>query len=348
MAFKSPIDIVNRGLQRVGSPLIATFQDNTKQAAQSGFVYDKVRLAELERSTWRFATYRSTLRALTATTLRMIPPLYNDAATYAVGSVVQDTLGIYWVAMVANTGNGFNGPGTVQTGQPNNWTQYFGPISGDLYSTTVIYSAGELVYTVVDEADVWYISVVNNNQNNAVGTAGVWTPLSATDLPITILGPAGPNVSNNNLERNVFMLPNGFLRLAAPDPRVGSGSTPATSGGLKVLDWQFEQNYFVTKAPGPLVIRAVCDISDVTAFDPLFCEGLGARIGYELAEALTQSQGKQQACAGAYAQFIQEARNKNRLEIGSTEDDDDGYLATIGPAGVKDKMPAAPAPQRGG
>lgn len=340
-AYQTPYDIANRALQKLGSPFLETFADPSKQAAQAGFCYDKLRLAELERSVWRFATFRSTLRPLTATTKRMIPPAFSaTSATYTVGQVVQDSSGIYWICQVANTSSSTNGPGSVQTGRPNNWTQYFGPVAGDVWSDAVTYSAGEIVYAVVDDADNWYLSLTNNNINNAVGTASDWAPLSATDLPITIFGPAGPGVTNQTLARNIYLLPNGYLRPAAPDPRIASGPTLSTSGGLKVLDWQFEGGYFVSKSTDPVVFRYVADISDVTVMDPLFCEGLAARLAYELCETLTQSQAKQQAMGAAYEKFIAEARNKNLLETGSTEEDDPDFLAAIGPAGVTDRSPA--------
>lgn len=344
--FTTQYDIANRALQRLGSPFLDTFSDPSKQAAQAGFAYDKLRLAELERSVWRFATFRATIRPITSTTKRMIPPVWVGSGSYDLGAVVQDSNGIYWICQVANSASATNGPGSVQApAQPNNWTQYFGPIHGDLYSASVTYSAGEVVYAIVDDADVWYISIANNNLNNTLGTAGIWVALTATDLPIPVLGPAGVGVTNQ-VARNVFMLPNGYLRPAAPDPRIPSGPTTATSGGLKVLDYQFEQNYFVSRNTTPVILRYVADISDVSAFDPLFCEGLGARLAYELCETLTQSQVKQQSCAVAYEKFIGEARNKNLLEVGSTEEDDPDFLMAIGPAGVMDRSPGMNSPQQ--
>jgi hypothetical protein len=347
MAFLSAVDIANRALQRVGSPLITTFGDNTKQAKQAAFAYGKVKTAELRRSVWRFATKRAVLRPLTATTKRFIPPVWQEPSDYSVGAVVQDNLGIYWICMVANTATATNGPGSIQVGQPNNWQQYFGPVVGDLYSDTTSYYAGEPVYAVVDDVDTWYISLVNGNVGNAVGTAADWTAINATDLPINYMVPAGYGVTNK-VARNIYPLPNGYLRPAAPDPRTPGAASLDTSAALRVLDWQAESGYFVSANTQPIIFRFVADISDVSQFDDLFCEGLAARLGYELCETLTQSAVKLQACGMAYNQFMRDARNANKLEIGSTETDDDIYLDTIGPAGVIDKSPTpAPAPRGG-
>lgn len=340
MGYLTNIDIANRALQHVGAMRIASFQDNSKQAAEAGFCYDKVRAAELRSRVWRFAIRRAVLRALTATTKRFIAPAWVTTTSYSIGTVVQDSLGTYWVCMVAHTASTTNAPGTVAVGQPQYWQQYFGPLYGDAYSSSVSYYAGELVY-VAGSPDAWFLSLPPaGNAANATSSTSFWCPQTgATDLPVNFLVAAGPGVSILNVARNLFPLPNGYLRVAPQDPKTPSTSNNVTSAGLRVLDWEFEGSYIVTAQPGPLIFRFVADISDVTMMDGAFCEGLAARMAYELCETLTQSNIKLQAVGQTYQAWIETARNINWLELGSTEPQEQRYELTRGPAGVVDQVP---------
>lgn len=346
--FATSLDICNRALQRVGARLLQTLNDNTKSQLEVTFAYDKLRVSEIRARPWRWAIREATLRPYTLTTKRMIPPAWNAGSiSYAIGSVVQDANGIYWVAKVANTSSSTNGPGTLQVGQPANWTQFFGPVFGDFYSPAVQYFANEIVYTA-GEPDLWYISLGNNNINNAVTNTAYWTPLNATDLPVNFMIPAGPGVVIDDIARNIYPLPNGYLRPLNPSPKIAGGSTLATSAALRQLDWQIESDFFISASNGPLTFRFCADISDVRLFDVLFAESLSARIAWDVCEALTQSPVKLQACANAYAMLLNRAIQVNALEIGSTESDDDIYLDIIGPASVIDRQATPPAPQQGG
>src|SRR5665811_2337991 len=93
--FAIPEDIVNRALQHVGAERIVTLADNSKNASECSFVYNRARQAELRDNVWRFAIRRSALRPLTSTSQAWTPPVYVAATTYVVGSVVAyaDTYG---------------------------------------------------------------------------------------------------------------------------------------------------------------------------------------------------------------------------------------------------------------
>jgi hypothetical protein len=66
--FQSPVDIANRGMQHIGAVRIGAlgFGELSVQASECGFVYDKVRRAELRRNVWRFATRLCVLRPFEA------------------------------------------------------------------------------------------------------------------------------------------------------------------------------------------------------------------------------------------------------------------------------------------
>jgi hypothetical protein len=331
-AFTTGVDIVNRALQHVGGLRIASFTDTSKNAQEMAFAYDKLRQAELRRSVWRFATRRAALRPFTATTKRFIAPAWSSGSVaYSVGAIVQDTNGVYWICMVAHTSTTSNGPGSYQAGQPQNWQQYFGPITGDVYNPPAGgYYAGEIVYSA-GTPDAWYISLQNNN-TAALTVTSSWTLLAnsgTTDQPIYLLAPVGPGVTIGGQARNIFWLPNGYLRVAPQDPRTANTSNLTTTAGLRFTDWEFEQGYIVSASTGPILLRFVGDLQDVTQMDPLFCEALSARLGYELCEMLTQSPQKLQAISAAYMEFMKQAQTVNRIEIASTEPPEEMYDLAI-------------------
>jgi hypothetical protein len=65
-----------------------------------------------------------------------------------------------------------------------------------------------------------------------------------------------------------------------------------------------------------IVLRFAADIQDVTLMDPMFCEGLGARIGLEICEPLTQSDSKLSTISQIYKTFMSEARASTESKSG--------------------------------
>lgn len=342
--FEDEVDIANRACQHVGARRIATMGDNSRQAAEIAFCYDKLRRAELRRSTWRFATRRAMLRAIELTTQRFIPALWDVTTDYVAGQVVQDADGIYWMCSSDTTGGTL---GAFVAGQPPFWQQYFGPVWANAWieQTTYPYQAGELVYT---DGPVFFINTANNvtDDDPADGAPWIVMPGEPTFEQIVLLAPVGPGLSIPNVGgkpssflRNMFPLPNGYLRPLSPDPKVASTSTLSTSAALRYNDFQFEGNFIISAQLAPILFRFIADVSDVTIMDDLFCEGLAARIGYEVCETLTQSNIKLQAVAAAYQKFMKDARVVNWLEIGNTEPQEDEYELTQGPQGVAESQP---------
>jgi hypothetical protein len=60
--------------------------------------------------------------------------------------------------------------------------------------------------------------------------------------------------------------------------------------------------------------------------DPMFCEGLAARIGLEICEEVTQSGEKLKTIASEYKLFMSEAREINGIEVGPVESPEDDYI----------------------
>jgi len=159
--FSSSVDIANRALQHCGASRIDPvlgFTEQSKNASETAFVYDKLRRAELRRNTWTFATRRAVLRAMDVNTRLLSPVLWSSLTTYYIGSIVADQSGTPWVSKIpSNLGNDpLNSAGA--------WQQYFGPLTASLFDPTQGYFAGEIVYTTAGDGTYRvYVSLISAN-----------------------------------------------------------------------------------------------------------------------------------------------------------------------------------------
>ena len=210
-----------------------------------------------------------------------------------------------------------------------------------LWLATTTYDIGD---TVTDAFAVVWQSKIDLNLNNAP-VAGIAWQLVPADQPAQEVGqdwlqinatvrsqrfqyPIGSGPRNQSTTRNAFRLPSGYLREAPQDPKAGAVSYLGMPSGLPQDDWEFEGDFIVTRDVVVIVLRFVADIQDVTRMDPMFCEGLAARMGLELCEPLTQSSEKLQAIGSIYKLTMGEARAVNGIETGPTEAPLDDYIAT--------------------
>lgn len=514
--FQNPVDIANRACQHCGVNRIADFTEDSPQAAECAFAYDKVRRAELRRNVWRFAIRRAAVRAVTTGTMLLDPELWASTTTYGYGAIVEDTAGSAWQSAAQDNLNNapgnspawelYCGPLTVQpydtTGQtgyfagelvyespgdgtysvylslasqnsqdprvPTGWLStiqypndaivlfyaawaagttyaagaavsysgltYVSLSAGNIgntpsssptrwiaasltlapgyYDSTVAYAIGQFVtylgtnyvcivastgnlptntaFWAAQAAGTFYVSLIDFNLNNSpasaptlwssvttyaagntvggsngliyssvvssnigndpvldngtnwtstgvlnpwttvnnFGTANqTWLQLSIALTDLTLIYPIGSGPATQTTTRNVFRLPANFLREAPQDPKAGSSSLFGAPSGLMYTDWELQGNYIVSSEVWPIALRFVADVTDVTTFDDMFCEGLAARLGMEVVERLTQSTAKLSAIATFYKQFMTEARVVNGIETGATEPPVDDYLA---------------------
>lgn len=253
-------------------------------------------------------------------------PTWSSSTTYASGDYVfWANAGIYQSAINGN----LNNPPTASS-----WTQ----VTPALWDVATTYSTG----TVVSFAEGLYSSTEDSNTGNVPTTGWEavpadqvdqmqgqnWLKLDAGYKALTLVYPLGTGPLSQQNTRNVFRLPNGFLRKAPEDPKAGATSwLGSPMGQLFYDDWLFEGDYITSSTPTPLMIRFVADIADVTEMDPMFCEGLGARIGIEVVEILTQSEAKLAAIGAAYREFMAEARTVNGIETGAEMPPLDDWLA---------------------
>jgi hypothetical protein len=82
----------------------------------------------------------------------------------------------------------------------------------------------------------------------------------------------------------------------------------------------------ISSDTGPITLRFVADITDVTEMHTLFCEGLAARIGLEVCETLTQSATKLGAIAKLYDRWMGEAGIIDAIEDGFDEPPEDDLI----------------------
>lgn len=254
--------------------------------------------------------------------------LYDSSQSYSAGELVYVPVGdgtarVYLSLENANSDN---------------------PATATAWSSTVTYNAND----VVTYLSVAYMSLLDLNAGHTPNTSPTfWTttftagtgslkwrqiggagfPSGVTITPLKIIYPIGTGPASQASLRNVFRLPSGFLRLAPQDPKAGATSLLGGPSGLFYNDWELESGYIVSQEVGPIMVRFVADMNDVTLFHDLFCEGLAARIALEVCEPLTQSTTKLQLIRSAYDKFMSRAITVNAIEVGSVEPPEDDLLA---------------------
>lgn len=226
-----------------------------------------------------------------------------------------------------------------------NVTPAVGPSAFDITAT---YSAGN---TVTGSDNFIYSSVGNGNVGNDPTTDGGthWTntnvmngwaktptvPTSATSWRVigaslsalSIIYPIGAGPSSNANSRNLYRLPAGYLCKAPQDPTAGAFPFLGAPTNRDMDDWQFEGDYITSMDSGPLVFRFVADVTDVSTFDDMFCEGLACRLAEAICEPVTQSRNKLADIQAEYKIFMGEARSRNLVELGAIEPSLDQFIS---------------------
>ena len=222
MSFLVPIDIANRALQHCGATRIDPalgFNEQSKNASETSFCYDKLREAELRRNVWRFAIRRAVLRSIDLTTMRLTPALWVSSTSYFVGSIVSDQTGQAWISNIQNNLN--NQPESSTT-----WDEYFGPMTVMPWDSTTAYFSGELVYTAAGDGTYRvYLSLQSANSDNpATATAWSATATYSKSQIVTYLSVAYMSLTdlNRNQQPNLAPAPFNILTVYAINALVGA------------------------------------------------------------------------------------------------------------------------------
>lgn len=320
MAFTTPVDVANRALQIIGVPRVSaipingTGGDSSKQAKEAGFAIDKIRASELRRSVWTFATRRSVLRPVVATTVYSLFAAWSSSTTYAAGDIVVDAFNFLWISNFgSNTGN-TPGAGGVSPF----WTAYFGASVAQVWSGSVSYFPGDMVY-VSGTPNVIYIAVALS-LNHTPPNATYWHVVQgATSTALVQFSPLGVQPPTGATTRNIYQLPANFVRMAPQDPKIAAVAHQGLTAGMMYNDWELEAGYLFTGDAAPIIFRFVADQPDVTQMNALFCEAWAAQLAIALAPTLTQSAEKLNTALGVYRDTMGVAKAMNAVEEGSTE-----------------------------
>ena len=271
-AYRTPIDIANRGLQLAGgrrmtvTTMAAWAASTDLDAAEAYFAYDKRRQYELRRNLWVAATRTTVLRALDTTTQLLSFGTWNNAYTYVDGStgypagyVVMDTTGQLWVSLVnANTST----PGVLPATGPLLWDSYFGTLTANVWNDSIqntvttnntSYSVGEIVYYPLTN-QIW-VSIVQGNQND---------PTMVDTWASTTMYPVNAVVSYNGVNYQSLVNQNfNFEPDTFHSQWTSTVVKPLVSGSWIQLD-------AATLSPNPIVYPLTCgpasDLSTRNAF----------------------------------------------------------------------------------
>lgn len=249
--------------------------------------------------------------------IALVPATYNAGTTYAVNNVVNSS-GSWYVSLVnANVGN-------TPASSPTQWALWTSVgRAQNLYGVTATNSPIPLSYPAGFSV---FLSLQNRNADNPANGTANWLSLGGTITPLDIQWPlnAGPWYEQGT--KNVYHLPNGFLKRAPTDPKGGMFSYLGSRSGVTPEDWVIEGKFLTTWDNTMLTLRFVGDVIDVTDMDPLFCGGLGARIAMDSTEGVLQDLAKYNRAVASYNRAITRAKITNSIEVGPISPMENRYV----------------------
>lgn len=246
---------------------------------------------------------------------------WGSTFTYFIGDHTVGSDGNVYIALISSTN--VNPVGDMS----GTWTA----TTDGVTATETTFYVGELVRI----GNVIYQSLQNNNGDGAVTPGDGGAPPGSTWQTFTtapsisqvqFIYPIGSGPANDFRTKNVYRLPVGFLREAPQDPKAGGALYLGAPDGSDFNDWNFENTFFTSSDTGVIPFRFAADVQDVTKFDPMFVEGFVCRMGFELAEPITQSEAKVAKCEREYAKIMTEAGEVNGIETGAVYPPEDAYI----------------------
>lgn len=241
----------------------------------------------------------------------------------------QDIPSVYpvWVA-----GTVYNYGDTVclaSVPQTFNGAQMFGPTGLPLYFYTSLWQCSQDLVRSNNPpgTDTRWIAMPPNVTGSTM-TGQNWLMLpDATLARLRVLYPAGAGPLSDSVSRNLYQLPNGYLRTA---PQMGGTHTPYVGAPGFIYqgdDWEFTDEYFSSWINSVIKFRFAADIQYVPDMDDMFCEGLGASLALEIAPMVTDRAIDRAAIVQAYTKTMREARIVNAIEQGPIQQQDNQWIA---------------------
>ena len=210
-----------------------------------------------------------------------------------------------------------------------------GPETPDVWVSTIMYPSGAVVsfngtnyqsrvalnfnYEPDTSSTQWTSTVTNPTVSSS------WLLLtSATVAMLRFNYPTGAGPSSDSRTLNAFKLPDHYLKRCPPNPKEGLIPYLGGPSGNTIQDWNDEGGLFTSREFGPLMMRFIASVQDVTTFHPMFCEGLAA--------ALTISTNLPSAVSirdrrAHYATVIRDARTQNAIEVGKIQQPEDAWIS---------------------
>lgn len=125
-----------------------------------------------------------------------------------------------------------------------------------------------------------------------------------------------------------YQVPTDFLRLISAGDYAPGLDMAEIRGGLDMEDYTIEGRLILTDYPAPLSIRYVRKVTDVSQFDPAFCEALASRLAYETALKIADSTSTKEQAGADYKAAIREAIRANVLQLPAQRIPDNSWIVS--------------------
>jgi hypothetical protein len=303
----SKLALWNQVLGKLGVSAIGRLTSVTQVSKNRAAIencYDAQRKRELRRNYWSFAIARVVIRAVDTTDKIWTPGTYSAVTAYVVNDVVVLS-GETYIALASTTGN--SPAAATDEGPTAYWAVYRGPLTSSEWDTGLQYYRGEVVHV----ATATWLALTSPTVGDTPTEGTEWHEITGeTQVATTYRSPVHGRFY-------AYVKPRDFLRVAPIDPKVS----------LATLDHLVEGDTIITDDPGPLDLRYVKNVADVTKFDTLFDDALACKIAVETCDEITQSNTKKVALDAEYDEAILDARVINAIEgYGAVEADEDELI----------------------
>ncbi len=242
LGYQTSLDIANRAAQHCRVKRISAFTDSTDAAKEFGFVYDKLREAELQCNLWRFATKRVILRPIstntavlatsidapsgttltfTSTSGATTGPVFASNGAIASNTLVTAITSTTVTLSVAVTGD--IPPGTAITFGPQTllWTP-------PTYSASTTYPVGAVI---ADANGEWWQSKVGSNLANTPVPGASWLHYTGVDY----VQPWLTTISYYTGELVIGSDSKVYMSLSSRNGNGTVGNDPTTTSGFWLL-----------------------------------------------------------------------------------------------------------------
>lgn len=289
LVYKTPGD----GTNKVYMSLIDGNSDDpaTATAWSSSATYFKDQVI-----TFNSVAYKSLIDLNINNEPDLAPALWSVGTTYSSGTKVGASDGIIYQSVSnANIGNDpttDGGAHWTNTGILNPWTTVIGGGSGS----------------------VNWLEIGGSDFPSGVALTTI-----NTRYPVT----AGPSTDTTSL--NAFVLPGNYLRRAPQNPK---RAAPALGGptGQNYEDWLIEHPYLLSRE-NIIILRFVANFTDVSRMTTPFCEGVAARLAFDVVDKVTQSTAKRELVAKIYEEWDKTAHLIDGIEQDYDDPPDDDFIA---------------------